>query len=152
MSALLFGVSGTPVPQGSKRAWVNRKTGRAVMVEAAGIRHTNWRTDVRAIAAQTMADEGIAILKGAVVVDLSFSQPRPKNHYGTGKNADTLKPDAPAYPHKAPDVDKLVRAVLDSMTGSVFVDDGQVVRIRASKAYVDRGLIGGVLVEVWDLG
>ncbi len=34
-----------------------------------------------------------------------------------------------------PDADKLVRAVTDSMTGIVFADDAQVVRVIAEKHY-----------------
>jgi Holliday junction resolvase RusA-like endonuclease len=47
--------------------------------------------------------------------------------------------DAPANPSNPfpsnGDVDKLVRALLDGMTGEVFRDDNQVVRVEATKAY-----------------
>jgi Holliday junction resolvase RusA-like endonuclease len=36
-------------------------------------------------------------------------------------------------PIKKPDVDKLVRGVLDSLTGSIFVDDSQVVQLMVGK-------------------
>jgi Holliday junction resolvase RusA-like endonuclease len=36
-----------------------------------------------------------------------------------------------------PDLDKLIRAILDALTGVVWRDDGQVVDIVASKVYAD---------------
>ena len=38
-------------------------------------------------------------------------------------------------PSVAPDLDKLIRAVLDGLTAIAYVDDGQVVSIVAEKAY-----------------
>ena len=43
-----------------------------------------------------------------------------------------------------PDLDKLVRAVLDALTGVVWVDDSQVTQIVASKVFGSPG----VLIEV----
>jgi crossover junction endodeoxyribonuclease RusA len=40
-----------------------------------------------------------------------------------------------AYPSVKPDLDKLCRAVLDALTGILWVDDGQVVRLAARKDY-----------------
>lgn len=37
-----------------------------------------------------------------------------------------------------PDLDKLIRPILDAMTGIVWVDDSQVVRIVASKIFTER--------------
>ncbi len=50
-----------------------------------------------------------------------------------------LRPDgAPKrrkLPSVKPDLDKLVRATLDALTGVIYQDDGQVVNIIASKVY-----------------
>jgi len=46
---------------------------------------------------------------------------------------------APAYPPL--DVDKLVRATGDALSGVVFEDDRQVVRIEAAKAYADADFV-----------
>lgn len=49
------------------------------------------------------------------------------------------------HPTVRPDLDKLVRAVLDALTGLAYKDDSQVVSIQASKTYwVDPGLRGVV--------
>ena len=53
---------------------------------------------------------------------------RPKSHFGTGKNADKVKQSAPVFPATMPDIDKLMRAILDGLTDAqVWLDDGQVV-------------------------
>ena len=73
---------------------------------------------------------------GAVGVSIVFTLPRPKSHYGTGRNAGKLKSSAPEH-HTGPraDIDNLVKAVLDALTGIIYHDDGQVVRVFAAKHY-----------------
>lgn len=48
-------------------------------------------------------------------------------------------------PSVAPDLDKLIRAVLDALTAIAYRDDGQVTRITAAKEYGERP---GVSVKV----
>lgn len=73
------------------------------------------------------------LLDGPVELVLSFRMPRPKSV----KRLDhTVKPDT----------SKLVRAVEDALSGVAYVDDAQVVRLTASKHYVDGGDPG---VMVW---
>ena len=65
-----------------------------------------------------------------------FYMPRPKGHYGTGRNEGKLKSSAPLFPTSVPDIDKLVRSTLDGMTeGGAFRDDSQVVSLYALKTY-----------------
>lgn len=40
-----------------------------------------------------------------------------------------------ASPTVMPDLDKYIRAILDALTGRVWIDDGQVVALTASKRY-----------------
>ena len=56
------------------------------------------------------------MLDGPVIVTVDFYLPRPKSHYGTGRNAGALKPSAPAEHLTMPDLDKLTRAVGDALT------------------------------------
>ena len=100
---LTFFVAGVPVAQGSKR-----HVGRGIMVESSRSLQP-WREAV--IDAAQRAANGHSFF-GAVSLDLSFCFPRPKAHYGTGRNADKIKGAAPLYKQTAPDVDKLARAVL----------------------------------------
>jgi crossover junction endodeoxyribonuclease RusA len=44
-------------------------------------------------------------------------------------------PKKRTYPSVKPDLDKLVRSCLDSLTGVAFKDDGQVISVTASKHY-----------------
>lgn len=79
------------------------------------------------------ADRGQAL--GA---EITFTLKRPASHYGTGRNAYLAKPSAPAHPvsHRAGDLDKLIRLVLDAIQDTdVLPDDSAVVEIQARKAY-----------------
>ena len=115
-----FFVPGIPKPQGSKRAFVNPKTNRAVVVEDNTKTH-DWRSDVRAMA-YDYSDSRIS--DGPVRLELEFVMRRPVS-----------TPKTKPTPHavKKPDLDKLVRAILDALTGILFSDDSQVTGITAHK-------------------
>lgn len=130
-------VTGTPAPQGSKRGFYNAKAGRVQMVESSN-KVKPWRQDVKAAALNTIATTGHQQLLGPVAVDVTFYLPRPAGHYGTGRNAHQIKPSAPRWPHRKPDVDKLLRSTLDALgEAGVWRDDSQVVDVHAAKAYAD---------------
>lgn len=152
-----YWVAGEPIPQGSKRVW-RGKDGNVHMLEDAGVRHTTWRHELASTARRAMlqvrdAGQGDGFpFRGPVSLTLTFTQHRPKTHYGTGRNDRVLKSSAPDLPLKAPDVDKLARAVLDSMTSIVYVDDAQVVRLTAVKVFVHLWEEEGVAVNIQLLG
>lgn len=54
----------------------------------------------------------------------------------------------PLWHSKKPDLDKLVRAVQDALTGIIYKDDGQVCRLTANKNYAAHE---GVRIFVTDL-
>jgi crossover junction endodeoxyribonuclease RusA len=140
-------VYGVPVPQGSKRAYTNKHTGRVNVVEAQSARVRSWR---QAIIDAALESEGLltGVREGPVSVIIVFWLPRPKQHYGTGRNASVVKPGAPAYPAAMPDLDKLARAVLDALTDAgCWKDDGQVVVLSAKKLYAD-GTQPGALILI----
>jgi len=144
-----YWVAGTPIPQGSKRAWYNEATKQVMMTEDAGSRHTTWRHELSGQARQAMADHGyIEPFREAIHIALRFKSHRGLGHYGSGRNSEKLKPSAPAHPTKPPDIDKLARAVLDSMTSIVWVDDAQVVKLTATKGWVHRWEEEGVFIDV----
>jgi Holliday junction resolvase RusA-like endonuclease len=151
---LSFEVAGTPIPQGSKRAWVNSVTGRAMMTEDAGVRHSTWRNEVTGQARQAMANVGRfgEPYREPISCIITFQFHRPLFHYGTGKNAETLKPSAPPLPIKPPDLDKLTRSIFDSLTSVVWVDDSQVVAATLRKQFVHRWQGEGVLIQVGTFG
>jgi Holliday junction resolvase RusA-like endonuclease len=49
-------------------------------------------------------------------LDAEFIVPRPAAHYGTGRNANTLRADAPYHLEGKPDRDNLDKIILDSIT------------------------------------
>lgn len=119
-----FRVEGIARPQGSKR-----HVGGGRMIESS--KHVAaWRDWVRMRAVEAMA--GRKPLERGIVVEAYFGFVRPQSHF----NASGLKSTAPRYPSSRPDVDKLLRAALDAMTGIVFLDDSQVVSIGGHKVYV----------------
>jgi crossover junction endodeoxyribonuclease RusA len=121
MSEVNFTVRGTPAPQGSKRALVHRSTGRAVVMESAGQGLKDWRADVKAAAFNAGPAD---LLTGPLMVSVIFTLPKPKS-----------APKSRKWPDRRPDLDKLLRAALDAMTGVVFADDAQVVGVEAWKGY-----------------
>jgi crossover junction endodeoxyribonuclease RusA len=123
-------VRGLPAPQGSKR-----HVGNGVMVESSRAVGP-WREAVRAETQRKVSKP----LAGPVYVEITFGLPRPKGHYGTGKNAGKLRDSAPWFPQGRPDLDKLARSVLDGLTaGGAWADDAQVVCLTARKIYQTAG-------------
>jgi Holliday junction resolvase RusA-like endonuclease len=132
VTAVTFTVPGLPQPAGSKRAFAHRTTGRIVVTDA-NKNARSWKTDVAGVAAAAM--RGAPLLEGPLELAVIFHVPRPKGHYGTGRNAGAVRAAAPTHPTVKPDVTKLLRAVEDAMTGIVWRDDAQVVVQRAEKRY-----------------
>jgi hypothetical protein len=112
-----------------------------------------WREAVRAETSARLATEPGYTPPLAAIVWLTFTVRRPATHYGTGRNALTLKPNAPAHPRGRPDLDKLIRATLDALKDAgALVDDANVVRLAATKCYPGRDLdaldVPGVVILV----
>lgn len=138
MSELLaeFTVLGVAKPAGSKKAFKHPHSDRIIVTDDTGAAGRAWRTDVQ-VAAAAHFNEPYA---GAVDMDILFQRPRPKGHYGSGRNASVLKPNAPTFPTTRPDVDKLSRAVLDALKGIAWNDDAQVVTKTVAKRFGPRNL------------
>lgn len=120
-------IPGTPIPQGSSRAFV--RGGRAV-VTSANPRLRSWRLD--AAAAIQAAMDGRAPLDGPISVRVFFYFARPDSHYGKRG----LLPSAPEYHTVRPDLDKLVRAILDALTEAGAIrDDSRVASVTAWKGW-----------------
>lgn len=146
MQPLRFIVLGVPAPKGSARAFFVKNLGRAV-VTAANAKTRPWEQAIRAEAER--ARDGAPAATGPVSVRAVFRMPRPKGHFAA---SGALRSSAPAAHAKKPDADKLVRTLLDALTGVLFVDDGQVTRIDAEKRFVRFGESPGVEVEVEGAG
>lgn len=130
-----FTVVGTPVPQGSKRAF--KTPGGAVVMAEANKAHKPWRAEVVAAARAEAPSEPFA---GPVEVHLWFRfLPVASDPYRT-------------YHASAPDIDKLARTVLDALSvARVIVDDARVCELAAHKRYCDAHETPGVSVYVFSL-
>ena len=128
MDEIIFFVEGVPAPQGSKT-----HVGGGRLIESS--RQVGpWRDTVRRAAVEAMASR--PPIEGPVYLVQVFALPRPKSHYGTGRNSGRVKRAAPHRPPARPDLDKLARAVGDALTGVCYRDDAQVVNLCAAKYYV----------------
>ena len=117
-----FFVKGKPVSQGS----LTFIKGRAIHVK--GRELALWRGTIAAMARST----NITKIQVGVDMELLFIFNKPK----------TVKRNEP---YVRPDLDKLIRAVLDGLTGVAYEDDQQVVRLTAQKAY---GETEGVYITI----
>lgn len=117
-----FRAVGAPVPQGSMKVingHVLHSQGSALAV---------WRSAIAWAAKQA----GATISDQPIDITMVFIMQRPKS---------VKRP----LPSVAPDLDKLVRGVLDALTGIAYADDSQVVSIHAHKIY---GATPGVEVRL----
>lgn len=125
MPVINYRIDAIPRPQGSKR-----HVGNGIMLESS--KHVaNWRAFARLCAVQAMQGSEIAAKGKPVTVIVRFYFDRPQKHF----NTKGLKTDAPSQHTNKPDADKLLRALLDSMTGVVFTDDSQACDITVVKQY-----------------
>ncbi len=136
-----FFVPGVPAPGGSKKAFHHAKTGKIVVMDD-GKHNRSWKQRVATFA---HANAPITPLFGPLLLDVTFTLPRPRGHYGTGKNRERLKPSAPRHHETRPDTTKLLRSTEDAMKGIIYSDDSQIVIQTAMKVY---GNAPGVRVRV----
>ncbi|MFA4972143.1 MAG: RusA family crossover junction endodeoxyribonuclease [bacterium] len=144
---LFIRVYDAPQPGGSKKGFVNPKTGRVIILEDAK-RNKPWRQSVKAAALDAIAKASAwSMPDGSVKLTITFYMLRPKGHYGTGRNAGMLKQTAPRFPTTKPDLTKLVRSTEDALTGIVWHDDAQIVTQVLFKRYADEDSPVGA--EMW---
>lgn len=152
MTSLTIDVLGTPAPQGSKKGFFNPKLGRVQVVEDNAPKTKTWRQDVLTAAVDAQP-EGWEPIDAAVWIEAVFYFRRPASHFGTGRNAGTLKDSAPERPAVKPDIDKVLRATLDGLaTAGCYVNDSRVVSVTVEKRYVDElHRLEGAVIEVYAL-
>ena len=145
MNEITIRVVGIPGPQGSKTL-----TRYGAMIEASK-KVKPWRNDVKEAALECYNS---GALNFPLKVNIEFVFPRPKSHFGTGKNAEVLKPSAPQYctSRGNGDIDKLARSTLDGLSvsagGSVLEDDSLVVELNAKKRYVNKDELPGAYIAI----
>jgi len=116
-------VMGDPKPQGSKRGFVT-KTGKVALVEMAGNPLKLWRESIALTAQVEAKKQNWEVTDQPVSMEVIFYMKKPQ------------KPKF-SLPAVRPDIDKLLRALLDGLTQAktVYLDDSQVCILQASKTY-----------------
>jgi len=92
----------------------------------------------KSLIAQAVRETGLAgkMITGPVRLRMICNFKRPASHYGSGKNADVLKPKAPRHHLAKPDLDNVVKAAKDAFTQlGVWRDDSQVIEESLVKEY-----------------
>lgn len=141
-----YDVYGVPAPQGSKRP-VRSAGGRTVLIESSKALPA-WRDAV--IHCVLASDRPDTPIFEAVEVTIVFNMPRPKGHYDTKGQ---VKAWATETQHRTkPDLDKLVRGVLDALViAQVLADDSQVTLLEAHKQYTPAGDLPGAHISITTL-
>lgn len=91
----------------------------------------SWKQAVRQ---QAVANAPESLVTAPILVSLDFFLPRPKTHY----NRDgSLKENQPIWHCKKPDLDNLIKAVMDAITDTqrIWLDDSQIYAVIAFKNY-----------------
>lgn len=130
---LVITAYGLPAPQGSKR-----HVGNGVLIESNQAHVTTWRQDVKHAALDALADNPEWNRDArAVVLHATFTLPRPRYHFRTGKSAHLLRDGMPTLHAVKPDLDKLLRSTGDALTtAGAYADDSRVAQVFAVKCYV----------------
>lgn len=127
-----FFVAGEPIPKGSFKAY---STPKGPVVTNDNKRTRPWQDAVAFAARQAM--DGKEPFDGPVAVACWFRMTKAKS----------VKRSHPAV---KPDIDKLLRSVMDALEGVCFTNDSRVVKVVASKLYSEIGE-PGVSIEVRQL-
>lgn len=122
---IAFIIPGKPCTQGSKDQF-GRETNK---------RLPGWRSDAREAARHVLPTTWDPSRSMRVQAAAYFQ--RPASHYGRRNGGPYLKPDAPRFPGRVGDVDKLARALLDALTHILWNDDDQVVALTITKHYTE---------------
>ncbi len=122
-------IHGLPAPQGSKAFKGMSNAGHAILVESSK-KVKPWREAVKHAATAAMGGSVGRGIKGAVVVEMIFTLPKPKSAPKTRRTV----------PDRKPDLSKLVRSTEDALTDvGAFEDDARIIRCAASKVYPNEG-------------
>lgn len=149
MTPIEFFIHGEPIPAPRPRGrLVKPKGGKPFIHIYTPPDDEAWK---KAIALAAWKAVGTT-LDGPTRVDIEFLMPRPLHHFGTGRNASTLKPGAPHWHTVRPDRDNLDKAVLDALTAAgVFGDDCCVCDGQILKRYPRPGEVPGAIIRLSSL-
>jgi Holliday junction resolvase RusA-like endonuclease len=124
-------IPGNPVPQGRPRACIRGK--HASVYEDA--KSKDWKRTVRFLANVGLPDMW-ELIAGAINLQITFKLLRPKS----------VSVKKRPEPICRPDLDNLIKAVKDALTGVLWYDDSQIIELEAKKVYDNPP---GVDITVW---
>ena len=131
-------IPGEPVSKGRPRVYRTAKGIRGVTPE----KTRNYEAAVQLLARQVMAGSSPMQEAIGVTIDAKFTIPK------SWKKDDRQAAAYGLMAHtKRPDIDNVVKAVLDGMSGIVFNDDSQITALNARKRYSTQP---GLTVTVWE--
>lgn len=120
------------------------KTQGSMVVMGGRVRHERggelayWRYTVAGKARDAFGFCEDAAFTVAVAVRVEFVIERPKSVSASKRPLPVVKPD----------LDKLIRAIGDALTGIAWKDDGQVTAWIANKRYAEEGELAGAYIEI----
>lgn len=132
MTRVQVTVYGQPAPGGSKTSG-QRKDGTRFVRDSSRLA-APWKQRVEQAAGEEMAARGLDLLEGALTLVVWFYRPRPRSHYTSKGELNSLARRTP-YPITKPDTTKLLRPLEDALRGVVYRDDAQIVEQSAFKRY-----------------
>ena len=140
MSRVTFDVYGSAQPQGSKSLMPNGAMLEGGTAELRANRR-NWRSAVAAAAADALADQLAGRqMDGPLSLDVVFRFPMPASR------PKAVRAWGWAWKTTAPDTDKLLRSVGDSLTASGLIrDDARIASIEGVKIEVADGWTGATI-------
>ena len=106
-----------------------------------------WRTECSKLISEVFETE--KLIEGPLKIDVTFYIQPPKYIHFKKKLKEKLEAEE-IFCGKKPDIDNYLKSLLDSMTGVVFKDDGQVVECRARKLYSLKPRIEFEIKEILD--
>lgn len=148
-------VYGLPAPQGSKVPM--RSPSGKLFVKESSKNVQPWRQAVETagrIAIKKYKHLVTFPLQDMVHIECIFLWPRPKSHFGTGRNAQVLKPSAPYFQtaKNKGDLDKVLRASWDGLSrssgGALLYDDSLVVSSKETKEFALEDELPGAIILV----
>ena len=123
MSKIRFIIEGSPKPQ--KR---HRHTSK-------GWTYDPSSGDKKAFILMLRSEASIKPFNGAITVKIRFAMPYPKKYFRTGKFKGQLKPNAPFEFINRPDIDNLLKFVMDAGNIVLWHDDCQIWKVTMEKVY-----------------
>ncbi|HUL39310.1 MAG TPA: RusA family crossover junction endodeoxyribonuclease [Methanomassiliicoccales archaeon] len=135
-----FFVAGEPQPKGSTRSFYVKKIER-VVTTTTNKNTKQWQLRIATEAQRANESRAVSFFKqdkgSGYEVEALFLFSRPKS-----------LPKKVRSNTKRPDLDKLIRALLDGLANILLPDDSQVTSIKAGKRYIESGETPGAEIRV----